>query len=144
VDVEVGDGHAPEKRAGDKSVLGDVFSNELLGLGVNLQTTFMMVRPSPSTMRFMTDIDERLDAHSYPATADELIDAHGDLELALPNGSETFGDALARVESSTFESPEEARLTAYSAVGEAAIGRKHYSDRDPTALGVEGHEQVSL
>ncbi|WP_049998172.1 DUF5789 family protein [Halococcus sediminicola] len=95
-------------------------------------------------MRFMTDIDERLDAHSYPATTGELIDAHGDLELALPNGTETLGDALGRVESTTFETAEEARLTAYSALGEEAIGRKHYSDRDPTALGVEGHEPVSL
>lgn len=95
-------------------------------------------------MQFMADIDERLDAHSYPVTADELIDAYGDLELALPNGSETFGDALSRVESTTFETAEEARLTAYSAVSEGAIGRKHYSDRDPTALGVDGHEQVSL
>ena len=95
-------------------------------------------------MRFMTDIDERLDAHSYPATTGELIDAHGDLELALPNGTETFGDALGRVESTTFETAEGARLTAYSALGEEAIGRKHYSDRDPTALGVEGHEPVSL
>jgi hypothetical protein len=95
-------------------------------------------------MRFMTDIDERLDAHSYPATTDELIETHGDLEIALPNGTETFGDALSRVESTTFETAEEARLTAYSAVGEGAIGRKHYSDRDPTALGVDGHEPVSL
>lgn len=48
------------------------------------------------------------------------------------------------MESTTFETAEEARLTTYSAVSEGAIGRKHYSDRDPTALGVDGHEQVSL
>lgn len=95
-------------------------------------------------MQFMMDVDERLDAHSYPVTTDELIAAHGDLEIALPNGSESLGDALSRVEPMTFESPDEARLTAYSAVGEGAIGRKHYSDRDPTALGVTGHEPVSL
>ncbi|GAA0476154.1 DUF2795 domain-containing protein [Halococcus dombrowskii] len=95
-------------------------------------------------MQFMTDVDERLDAHSYPITTDELITAHGDLEISLPNGSETFGDALSRVEPMTFESAEEARLTTYSAIGEGAIGRKNYSDRDPTALGVEGHEPVSL
>jgi hypothetical protein len=95
-------------------------------------------------MRFMTEVDEKLDAHSYPTTTEELIDAHGELEINCPNGTETFGDAFGRVESTTFETAEEARLTAYSAVGDAAIGRKHYSDRDPTALGVDGHEHVSL
>lgn len=95
-------------------------------------------------MRFMTEVDERLDAHSYPATTDELIDAHGGLEIDLPNGTETFGDAFGRIGSMTFETAEDARLTAYSAVGDGAIGRKHYSDRDPTALGEDGHERVSF
>jgi hypothetical protein len=95
-------------------------------------------------MRFMTEVDERLDAHSYPATTEELIDAHGDLEIELPDGTETFGDAFGRVGATTFETPEAARLTAYSAVGDGAIGRKHYSDRDPSALGENGHEQLSL
>jgi hypothetical protein len=104
----------------------------------------MILRRLPSTMRLTTDIDERLDAHSYPATSDELIATHGDLELALSDGTETLGDALSRVGSTTFETSEDARLVAYSALGEGAIGRKHYSDRDPTALGVDGHEPVSL
>ena len=95
-------------------------------------------------MRFMTEVNERLDVHSYPATTEELITASGTLEIELPNGSETFGDVFGRVESTTFETPEEARLTAYSAVGDGAIGRKFYSDRGPTTLGVDSHEQVSL
>ena len=102
----------------------------------------MMNRPQHSAMRYMTAVDERLDAHSFPATTEELIEDHGDLEL--PDGTETFGDALARLDSETYETVEGARLAAYSAVGEAAIGRKGYSDRDPTNLGEDGHEQVSF
>lgn len=95
-------------------------------------------------MRFMTEVTERIDAHSFPATTQELIDAYGTIEIDLPNGSETFGDTMGPFESQTFETAEDARLTAYSALGEAAIGRKGYSDRDPTALGEDGHEQMSL
>ncbi len=95
-------------------------------------------------MRFMTEVDERLAAHSYPTTTEELIDAYGSLKIELPNGTETFGDAFDRIGSTTFETAEEARLTAYSAVGDGAIGRKYYSDRDPTTLGETGHDRVSF
>ena len=95
-------------------------------------------------MRFMNGADERLGAHSYPTTTADLIETHGDLEIAFPNGTETLGDVFGRVDESTFETAEEARLMLYSALGDAAIGRKFYSDRDPTALGEDGHEQVSL
>ena len=95
-------------------------------------------------MQCMIEVEDRLDAHSYPATTDELIDAYGGLELHLPNGTETFGDALGRIGSDTIESAEAARLVAYSAVDDAAIGRKGYSDRDPTAPGETGHDHVSL
>ena len=103
----------------------------------------MFTRPATS-MQCMIDVEDRLDAHSYPATTDELIDAYGGIELLLPNGTETFGDALGRIGSHTVESADAARLVAYSAVGDAAIGRKGYSDRDPTAPGETGHDQVSL
>lgn len=103
----------------------------------------MFTRPATS-MQCMIEVENRLDDHSYPATTDELIDAYGGLELLLPNGTETFGDALGRIGPYTLESSEAARLMAYSAVGDAAIGRKGYSDRDPTAPGEDGHDQVSL
>jgi hypothetical protein len=78
------------------------------------------------------------------ATTEELIDAYGDIEIEFPNGGETFGDAFGRVGAMTFETAEAARLTAHSVVGDGAIGRKHYSDRDPSVLGENGHEQVSF
>jgi hypothetical protein len=95
-------------------------------------------------MRLLDDAGEKLDAHTYPATTDELIEAYGDLELQLPNGTETLGDALAHMPSETFRNEEEARFTAYSAVSSKAIGRKGYSDRDPVCPGEDGPGQVSF
>lgn len=92
----------------------------------------------------MTEVGEKIDAHSYPATTEELIEEYGEMELELANGSETLGDALGRLADETFEQPEDARLAAYSAVSSKAIGRKNYSDRDAPAVGENPHEHLSL
>ncbi|AHF98334.1 hypothetical protein HALLA_05020 [Halostagnicola larsenii XH-48] len=78
---------------------------------------------------------EMIDAHEYPATTEEMIEAYGDRTLELPNGSESVEEVLARLDSETFESAEEVRFAVYSAVSQKAIGRVGYSDRDPTPLG---------
>ncbi|AFZ72680.1 DUF5789 family protein [Natronobacterium gregoryi] len=78
---------------------------------------------------------EVIDDYEYPATTDELIAEHGDRVLELPNGSEAVGDVLARLESETFETPEDARFAIYAAVSDKAVGRVGYSDRDPTPVG---------
>lgn len=96
-------------------------------------------------MRFMTNVSEKLDAHQYPATTSELIEAYGEVEFDIDNGSETFGEAMARLGEETFEDSHAAQLAACSAVGEGAIGRKGYSDRDAPTVGEEtGHEQLSF
>lgn len=95
-------------------------------------------------MRQFTAAFERFDAHSYPATTDELIDAYGETTLTHPNGSETLAEALGRLDSETFQSAEEAQMATFSAVGSEAIGRKHYSDRDPSLPGEEGPEPLSI
>ena len=82
--------------------------------------------------------------HDYPATTDQLADSYGDYELDHPNGTETLGEVLGRVGSETFSSPNEAEEMLYSAVSSEAIGRKGYSDRDPTTLGTVGPSQVSF
>lgn len=87
---------------------------------------------------------ELLADHDYPATTEQLAATHGDYELDLPNGSETIGDVFGRVDSELFQSPGEAEATLYSAVSSKAIGRKGYSDRDPTVMGTNGPEQVSF
>ncbi|ELY98065.1 DUF5789 family protein [Natrialba asiatica] len=78
---------------------------------------------------------EVIDDHEYPATTEELIEDCGDRVLELPNGSETVSDVLARLESETFESADDAHLAVYSAVSNKAVGRVGYSDRDPTPVG---------
>lgn len=95
-------------------------------------------------MRLLTNVDEKIDAHSYPATSEELIAEYGDLELELPNGEDTFGEALGRLGDTTFENAEDARLATYSAVSKGAIGRQNYSDRDAPAIGENAPDQVSF
>ena len=87
---------------------------------------------------------ELLRQHDYPATTDQLTDSYGDYELDLPNGTETLGEVLRRVESETFGTSGEAEELLYSAVSGKAIGRKRYSDRDPTTLGTQGPSEVSF
>ncbi len=95
-------------------------------------------------MRLLANATEKIETHSYPATAEELITAYGDLELELPNGDETLGDALGRLGETTFADAEDARLAAYSAVSKNAIGRQYYSDRDAPSIGENGPDQLSF
>ncbi len=95
-------------------------------------------------MRLAREVAGVVDDHSYPTTTGQLIDEHGDLEMSLPNGDATLGEILALLPDETLESAEDARLSTYSALSEAAIGRKGYSDRDPTSMGEPGHEPLSL
>jgi hypothetical protein len=49
------------------------------------------------------------------------------------------------MDSETFEHPEDAEFAIRAALGENAIGRKGYSDRDPTPLGSPyGPRQLSF
>ncbi|MXV62908.1 DUF2795 domain-containing protein [Natronorubrum sp. JWXQ-INN-674] len=73
--------------------------------------------------------------HDYPATTEELISEYGDQTIELPNGTETVGDVLARLESETFETADDVRLALSCGVSDKAIGRIGYSDRDPAPLG---------
>jgi len=95
-------------------------------------------------MRLFDDADEMFTTQSYPATTADLIESHGHLTLELPNGSETIADVLGRLTEETYETEDEARLAAYSAVSQKGIGRKGYSDRDPIAMGEDGPDEVSF
>ncbi|WP_248895744.1 DUF5789 family protein [Haloplanus halobius] len=87
---------------------------------------------------------DQIDALDYPATTDEIIDECGDCELELQRGTEELGDVLSRLGAEEFDAPEDVRLSIRSAVGHKAIGRRFYSDRDPTALGESGPTPLSL
>jgi hypothetical protein len=92
----------------------------------------------------LTDAEQAFEAQEYPMTSEELIEAEGDITLELPNGTERLADALRRSGPETFETAEDARLTAYAGVSGKAIGRKGYSDRDPICMGEDGPEEVSF
>jgi hypothetical protein len=94
-------------------------------------------------MRLVSNAEDTFASHTVPTTASDLIEEYGELELELPNGNETLGDVLDRVDEQEFDSAEDATQSTYGALGEEAIGRKGYSDRDPTCPG-EDHEPLSL
>jgi hypothetical protein len=87
---------------------------------------------------------EMIDALEFPITTDEIIAEHGDHELELQRGTEQVGEVLDRLATEQFDTPEDVRLSVRSAVGHKAIGRRFYSDRDPTALGESGPTPLSL
>jgi hypothetical protein len=88
---------------------------------------------------------DTIESQTYPLTTDELTDRIGDDELELARGTETIADVLQRFGDQTFQTPEDVRHTLEAGVCERAIGRKGYSDRDPTTPGsVYGHDCVSF
>jgi hypothetical protein len=92
----------------------------------------------------LTAATAQFETHSYPATTEELIEAFGETEITLANGTETLGDVLGRLPGETFDSADDANMAAYSAVSSKGIGRKHYSDRDPSLPGEDGPDPLSL
>ncbi|XVH32890.1 DUF5789 family protein [Haloferacaceae archaeon DSL9] len=88
--------------------------------------------------------DDMLSGHEFPITSSELIDEYGANELELQNGSETVEEILVRLGEETYETPEDIQEALLSAVSHKAIGRRFYSDRDPSTLGENGPAQVSF
>ena len=89
-------------------------------------------------------LGEKLSAHQYPATSDELIDAYGESRIELPEGTETLGSVLGRAGPETFVSSGEVHETLRGNVGHEAVGRRFYSDRDAPTVAEDGPEQVSF
>lgn len=88
--------------------------------------------------------DEAIDAHEYPATSDELINAYGEREIELQDGSETFGEVLGRLGADTYADAQSVYEALLSAVGHEAVGRRYYSDRDARSPGENGPDPVSF
>jgi hypothetical protein len=94
---------------------------------------------------FQRTADRMFDDADYPLTTEQFIARHGDEELELANGTETLAEVLGRTDGETYESEEDARFAVYNALSSKAIGRKGYSDRDPTPPGSpHGPDQVSF
>lgn len=97
-----------------------------------------MASDSPS------DRDSQFAEQDFPMTQSELIEDCGDEQLWYSKSDETVGEVLGRLAEETYETPTEAREALASAVGHAAIGRRYYSDRDPSDPGESGPQQVSF
>jgi hypothetical protein len=85
------------------------------------------------------DLDGALATQEYPITTAELLDGHGEHELTIPNGTRTLREVLGPLDDgehdadateTSYESAEEVRQMILNAVGDDAIGRKGYTDRE--------------
>lgn len=50
------------------------------------------------------DLDEVLDAHSYPISTNELVEAYGDYEIETQGGTESLEEVLAPTDDQTYDS----------------------------------------
>ena len=92
----------------------------------------------------LNSINDRLERHQYPATAAEIIAAHGNETVELADGSERLGAVLARFGDQTFDRPDEVFTTVRAGVCHRGVGRRFYSDRDPTIGPDDGPQPVSF
>ena len=88
---------------------------------------------------------EDLTDDEFPMTTEQFVERYGDHEFELPNGSETIAEVLEHTDAETYQTAEDLRLTLYNSFSSKAIGRKGYSDRDPTPPGSPyGPDQISF
>lgn len=73
------------------------------------------------------DLADDLEAHDYPASAEELREEYGDRRLGLPDGETTFGEAL--FVDREFEDADDVRVAVLNGVESDAVGQEGYSDR---------------
>lgn len=95
-------------------------------------------------MRVMNEAGESFTANTFPSTLSEFVDEHGDIAFELPNGVARLGDVLEIIPEERLQTEQEARMTIYGTLGEDAIGRKGYSDRDAVQPGEKGYSPLSL
>lgn len=77
-----------------------------------------------------TDTSPILEDVSYPITADELIEQHGDHEVKRTNAEPiTIQELFNPIGDTTFESPSDVRQMILNLMPEESVGREGYSDR---------------
>ncbi len=75
------------------------------------------------------EVDDAIDAASYPLTLDELLADHGDAELAMGDETTTLREVLGPLGEDEYESAEEVRQAVFNMVDREAVGRQRYTDR---------------
>lgn len=102
------------------------------------------MRVASDELMRLTDAETAFAEYEYPITTIDLLAQVGDERLELQNGEGSVAGALARAGERTFESPAEVMDALMTGVGHEAVGRRFYSDRDPTTSGDEGPPPVSF
>ena len=59
--------------------------------------------------RELGDLDEALETHEFPTTANELIEEFGEWEVQSRRGWTSIEDVFARLDEETYDSPDEVR-----------------------------------
>ena len=80
-------------------------------------------------------LDDRLDELDYPVEAETLFERLGDEEVTAGEETSTLEELLEPLGDDTYADPEAVESAILNMVGDAAIGRKGYSDRTPPAPG---------
>ena len=57
----------------------------------------------------LADLDDALESHDYPTTADELVEAYGGYEVETEDGEQSLGEVLASTENRTYDSADAVR-----------------------------------
>lgn len=86
------------------------------------------------------ELGEKIDAHEYPATSQELIEAYGHYELELQDGTQRFDEVLEPLGDESYESAESVRQAVFNMVGDEAVGRGEYTDRGTSMTGTSEEE----
>ena len=86
--------------------------------------------------------EETMESLDYPVEHSDLVADHGDAELELPNGDATLEEVLGALQDDeqTYQDKEELETMIMNMVGDDAIGRENYSDRDSAGIGEEPDE----
>jgi len=87
------------------------------------------------------DVQESLTNVEYPIGHDELLEAHGDEEIEMSGNTTTLEEVIGPLNEDEYQDYNEVEGAIMNMVGDAAIGRKNYSDRTPPASGEDRQDE---
>lgn len=83
-------------------------------------------------------IDELLDADEFPTTTDAVVAEFGDVQVEYAGGgTESLEEILRTSGDEEYGTADDLQLAVLNGVHRDAVGRPHYSDRDPPVSGVD-------
>ncbi|AFK17842.1 DUF2795 domain-containing protein [Haloferax mediterranei ATCC 33500] len=92
----------------------------------------------------LNGLGDAIERHEYPTSSTDFAQHYGDEVIELQNGQETVAEILARLGEETYTCPQDVRDALFTGVGHEAIGRRYYSDRDPSPFGEDGPQMLSF